>query len=131
MTDDEAEYKLVYVIYRKPGMTREEFQRYWSQEHAANMPAAAKALGIKRYIQVHTRDTPEDYIWRLGRSQEEPPDGVAEVWYHSRAELVKTISTPDGMAGMFGSLVDEYNFIDHVRSAIFWGEEIEFDLEEK
>ena len=34
-------------------MTREEFQRYWREEHAAPVQRHAETLHIRRYIQTH------------------------------------------------------------------------------
>ena len=123
-----AATKLVYILYRKPGMSREEFQRYWRDDHGPNVPAAGQTLGFHRYIQVHTKTTPMDPMWRIGRSQEEPPDGVAEVWWIYLEALQAVLDTPDGRAAMFATLLDEANFIDPVRSVIFLADEVDFPI---
>ena len=51
--------KLTYCLRRKPGMSLEEFQRYWRDTHAPLVAESAEALGIRRYVQVHTSDLPE------------------------------------------------------------------------
>lgn len=62
--------KLIGMIKRKPGMTGEEFSKYWKEVHASvaleNMP------GIVRYIQNHrVRLNDRDPAW----------DGVVELWF--------------------------------------------------
>lgn len=120
--------KLVYVLYRKPGMSREEFQRYWREDHGPGVPAAADAMHFTRYVQVHTIETPLDPQWRIGRSQEDVPDGVAEAWWDDLETMEQALSTPEGQAGMFATLLDEANFIDPKRSVIFLAEELEFPI---
>jgi uncharacterized protein (TIGR02118 family) len=121
--------KLVYVLYRKPGMSREEFQRYWRYEHGPGVPQAKGVMHFKRYVQVHTIDTPVDLQWRIGRSQEDVPDGVAEAWWEDLETMEKAMATPEGQAGMFATLLDEANFIDPQRSVIFVAEEVDFPLD--
>src|SRR5881397_2597942 len=52
--------KLVFTLRRREGMTREEFQRYWREQHAPLVARHARALRIRRYIQVHARETDLD-----------------------------------------------------------------------
>ncbi len=49
--------KLVFTLRRREDMTREEFQRYWREQHAPLVKRHADALHIRRYIQVHACDT--------------------------------------------------------------------------
>lgn len=42
--------KLVYCIHRKPGLSVEEFRKYWLETHAA---FGKNITGVKRYVQVH------------------------------------------------------------------------------
>jgi uncharacterized protein (TIGR02118 family) len=116
--------KLVFTIRRREGMTREEFQRYWREEHAAIVKHHADTLRVRRYVQVHSRDTDLDDA--LSASRESEPrvyDGVAELWWDSIEDLVAASSTEKGQAAAAALLEDERRFIDLSRSAIWLGEE--------
>jgi uncharacterized protein (TIGR02118 family) len=120
--------KLVYLLRRKPGMSREEFRHYWEHVHGPGVPAAADLLHFRRYVQVHTIETPVDDIWRIGRSKDEPFDGVAECWWDDLETLQQAMVTDEGKLGLFATLEDEVNFIDTERSIIFMAEEVEFPI---
>ncbi len=62
--------KSIVVAHRKAGLTREEFNRYWKNEHG---PLAAKLIpGVRRYVQNHLVDIP---------GMEYEGDGIVEMWY--------------------------------------------------
>jgi uncharacterized protein (TIGR02118 family) len=70
---DRAPVKLFSLLRRRPGLTRDEFDRHWAEAHA---PIVREALGAHMLgYEQHPRrpgDGPEDY------------DGVPVVWYASR-----------------------------------------------
>lgn len=92
--------KLIYVITRKPGMSVEEFQRYWRETHG---PIAARIPGVRRYVQCHV--LPELY----GRETAPPYDGAAELWFDDLDAMRLAMRSPEVQA----ALEDERNFIDH------------------
>ena len=102
--------KLIYGINRKPGMSVEEFQRYWRETHA---PIAARLPGLRRYVQCHT--LPELY------AGEHTPayDGVAELWFDDMAALQQAMASPELKAAR----EDERNFVDHSRTFLIVTEE--------
>ncbi len=62
--------KSIVVAYRKAGMTREEYNKYWLEKHA---PLAARLIpGVKRYVQNHL-------VTISGMEYE--GDGIVEMWY--------------------------------------------------
>ena len=76
--------KLVFCLRRRPDLSRREFQRYWRQTHGQLVRERASALGIRRYVLVHTLDGPLNEALRASRgSAEEPFDGLAELWWDS------------------------------------------------
>jgi uncharacterized protein (TIGR02118 family) len=76
--------KLTYCLRRKPGMTVEEFQRYWRETHAPLVEARAEVLGIKRYVQVHTvLPAVNAALQARNGGSPEAFDGVAELWVES------------------------------------------------
>jgi hypothetical protein len=49
--------KLVFCLTRLPHLSRAEFQRYWRERHGPLVRESAKALGIRRYVQVRQEKT--------------------------------------------------------------------------
>jgi len=116
--------KLVFAIRRRDGMTREEFQRYWREHHAPLVKRLARALRVRRYVQVHTRDTDLDDAISSSRGGDARPfDGVAELWWDSLDDLVAAYSSEAGQAAGAELLADERRFIDLPSSPIWFGEE--------
>ncbi len=115
--------KLVFALRRRPGLSREEFQRYWLETHAALVRKNAAALRIHRYVQVHTTDDEISTALRASRGAPEEYDGVAELWWRSREDMVAALATPEGQAAGRELLEDERRFIDLDRSPLWLGEE--------
>jgi uncharacterized protein (TIGR02118 family) len=116
--------KLVFTVRRRPDMTREEFQRYWREQHAPLVKRHADALRIRRYVQVHARDTDLDEAVAGARGSEPRfYDGVAELWWDSFEDLAAAFSSDAGQAAGQELLEDEQRFIDLPRSPLWFGEE--------
>ncbi len=79
--------KLVFCVRRLPHLSLEQFQRYWLETHGPLVRRHAATLRIKRYIQVHTLDSPVNEAMRRSRGAAEPYDGVAELWWDSVQDL--------------------------------------------
>ncbi|TMD63908.1 MAG: EthD family reductase [Chloroflexi bacterium] len=97
--------KLVYCITRRPGMSLEEFSRYWRDVHG---PIGRRIPGLRRLVQSHPVSDPD------GPSPA-AFDGMAELWFDDLAALRAARRSPEWQA----SSEDESNFIDHTRTAIF------------
>ena len=67
--------KLVFCLHRLPGLSREEFQRYWKEVHAPLVRRYAEALGIRRYVQLHTAESALNDALRASRGGPVPCDG--------------------------------------------------------
>jgi uncharacterized protein (TIGR02118 family) len=116
--------KLVFTLRRLENMTREEFQRYWREQHAPLVKSHAETLRIRRYVQTHARDTDLDQLISTSRGSEPSfYDGVAELWWDSVEDLVAAYSTEAGQAAGAALLEDEQRFIDLARSPLWLGEE--------
>jgi uncharacterized protein (TIGR02118 family) len=115
--------KLVFCARRLPGLTRAEFQRYWRETHGPLVLRHAGALRIRRYVQVHTLDTPLNAALRASRGGPEEFDGVAELWWDSLVELQAGVGSPEGRAAGEALLEDERRFIDLARSPLWLGQE--------
>ena len=116
--------KLVFSLRRREDMTREEFQRYWREQHAPLVKRHADALNIRRYVQVHARDTDLDEAISGPRgSSPRYYDGVAELWWDSLDDLRAASTSAEGLAAGQALLEDERLFIELASSPIWLGEE--------
>ena len=116
--------KLVFSLRRREDMTREEFQRYWREEHAPLVKRHADVLRIRRYVQTHARDTDLDEAFAGSRASEPRfYDGVAELWWDSIDDLLAASTSEAGQAAGQALLEDERRFIDLPRSPAWLGEE--------
>jgi uncharacterized protein (TIGR02118 family) len=115
--------KLVFTLRRRPDMTREEFQRYWREQHAPIVERHAETLRIRRYVQVHARDTEIDDALTASRGSAAGYDGVAELWWDSLEDLIAGYSSEPGQAAGVELLEDERRFIDLPNSPLWLGEE--------
>ena len=101
--------KLVYCICRKPGLTREEFVRYWTEIHA---PLGARIPGLRKLVHSYTLAAPGD-------SRAPDFDGMAELWFDDLSAILEARRSREWTA----STVDEANFVDGSRTAYFLSEE--------
>lgn len=115
--------KLVFNLRRRSDLTREEFQRYWLEQHGPLVRSYAEVLGIRRYVQVHTLADHLHAALRASRQAPEAYDGVAELWYDSLDALGAAVATDEGRAAALALLEDERRFIDHARSPLWLAEE--------
>lgn len=116
-------YKLTFCLRRKPGMSREEFQRYWRETHAPLVAERAQTLGIRRYIQAHTEDLPDAHAALQARNggAPEPFDGVAELWFDSLDAFAS--DDPAVRKASADLFEDETKFIDHPNSPMWIAQE--------
>ena len=111
--------KLVFPLRRVRTLSREQFQKYWFENHGPLVRRHARALRIRRYVQVHTVDDPLNAVLRESRGAEEPYDGVAELWWDNREDLEAALATPEAQQAARELLEDEKRFIDLARSALW------------
>ena len=115
--------KLVFCLRRLPSLSREEFQRYWSEQHAPLVRDRAEVLGIRRYVQVHSLPAEVQGPLRSSRGGPEEYDGVAELWYDSLAAVGAAVSTDDGRRAAAELREAERRFIALSASPLWWAEE--------
>ena len=115
--------KLTFCLHRLPGMSRDEFQRYWRETHAPLVRSHAAALGIERYVQVHAGHDDLGAGLRASRGAPEAYDGVAELWWKSRAAFEAALATPAAQRAGAELLADERRFIDLSRSPLWIADE--------
>ncbi len=96
--------KMMALLFKKPGLTDEEFTSYWKGKHAA---LAAKVIpGLRKYTQNHFLKLP-------GGKYE--GDGFVEVWFDDLEAVEKYLAwrqTPAARA----LLEDEEKFLDRSKT---------------
>lgn len=120
-----AMVKLVFALRRRPDLTVEQFQTYWREKHAPLVAGHAATLGIKRYVQTHTLDSPFNAALQASRGGPASYDGVAELWWDSPEALAAGSSTPEGQQAAAELLEDEGRFIDLANSPLWIAQEHE------
>jgi len=100
--------KAIYLIRRKPGLSVEDFHRYWREVHGA---IAARIPGLRRYVQCHAiqRDTDGTEF-----------DGAAEAWFDDMDAVGRAVASPEYAAAR----EDEGRFIDLERTTLLFTEEV-------
>ena len=81
--------KIIGLLTRKEGITREEFVRHWFDIHG---PLAHAVPGIRRYVQSHITGTlTRPDIQETGIEA----DGIAELWYDDLESFQRAAATPE------------------------------------
>jgi uncharacterized protein (TIGR02118 family) len=117
--------RLAYLLRRKTGTSRADFQKYWRENHGPLVASHARTLNVLRYVQVHTileEDQNEQLPGARGK-MEKPYDGVAELWWTSREEAASAHGSSRGQAAAQELLQDEAKFIDLPSSPLWFGYE--------
>lgn len=117
--------KLTFCLMRRPELSREEFQKYWFENHAPLVRSHQDALRIRRYVQLHSMTSPLNDAIAASRGAPGMYDGVAELWWDSVEDMTAGASSPEGVAAGAALLEDERKFIDLARSPLWLGEERE------
>ena len=111
---------IVFCLKRRPELSAAEFRRYWLDQHAPLVESHAETLGILRYSQHHTVDTPLTEVLRAGRGCAPGHfDGMALISFDSLEALQAAAATPEGVAAGVDLLEDERRFIDLEQSVIW------------
>jgi hypothetical protein len=115
-----------YLLRRKPGTTRRDFQRYWRDLHGPLVASHAATLGLLRCIQSHTiPDDAENGRMSGARGPMEPPyDGVEDIWYAGRAEMIAGQRSAEGRRATQAIVEDERAFVDLPRSPLWLSHEL-------
>jgi len=116
--------RLTFLLRRKPELSRTEFQKYWRENHGPLVASHATTLNILRYVQVHSLE--EDQGEQLPGARgvmEKAYDGVAELWWDKRDEMVSAHTSDKGQAAAQELLEDEAKFIDLPQSPLWFNYE--------
>ena len=113
---------LVFCLRRRPELSREEFQRYWRENHGPLMKSNMQAFDARKYQQWHTMGGPDADRIMYSRGGSDDYDGVAVGWWDDLAHFVAATGTDDGRVAGREMYKDELNFIDLENSPIFMTE---------
>lgn len=116
--------RLTYLLRRKRGTTRSDFQQYWSEFHGPLVASYARILGMLRYVQVYTLE--QEYSKELAGARgkmEAPYDGVEELWWNSRENLITALDSTPGQTAAAELLEDEKEFINLPKSPLWFNYE--------
>lgn len=94
-------HQLIFA-YPKPGMTEQEFQKYWLEVHAVQF--ASKIPQIRKYL-IATR------VAIPGETEEPLWSGIAEIWLRNGQEQLESLQTPEFLEGAR---------LDEPKWAAFW-----------
>lgn len=104
--------RLTFVLRRKPGMSFEDFQDYWLNQHGPLVASHATHLNILKYVQVHSvTDSEESQPEGPRGKMATPYDGVAELWFEN-LDAIKANTQHEAVAAGSELLEDERKFID-------------------
>ena len=118
--------KLIVVVRRRPGATREQFFSYWHNEHAKLVAGFKDVLRIRRYVQSHRIAwSPDDAFAETRGWSPSEYDGIAELWWDSLEDMQAAFSTPEGSAANQALREDERRFGDVADVITFVTEEHE------
>ncbi len=115
--------KLTFCLRRLPHLSREQFQKYWLETHGPLVRERAQAIGVVRYVQLHTGYDEFNSVLRAGRGGPEAYDGVAELWFEDVDAIGSKLSTEAGRRAAAELLEDERRFIDLEKSPLWIADE--------
>ena len=75
----------IFVLYRKPGMTMEEFRRHWIEVHP---PLVNKIPGLIDFVQ--------NYPLAGGDGGEPKCDGIGWISFEDQAAMEAGLASPEG-----------------------------------
>jgi len=115
--------KITFCLRRLASLTQAQFLDYWYDNHAPLVRKHAAALRIKRYIQLVPMEAAFSAAVQKVRGAPPAYDGVAELWFASRADI--EASYQDKAASVAGRelLEDEKRFVDLAKSPLWYGTE--------
>ncbi len=118
--------KLSFCLHRLPNLSHQEFCDYWINTHGPLVRSHKGILRIQRYVQTHGIDDDElNGPLRESRGAPEAYDGVAELWWKDKQDLMDVISDGAGQVALQILLDDEKKFIDLPRSPLWFSQENE------
>jgi uncharacterized protein (TIGR02118 family) len=115
--------KLIYCLRRQSHLSRDEFQRYWRENHGPLVRRTHRPVNQERYVQFHSAFDETMARMGSGAGRPEPFDGVAELWYDGVEAFMPAESSPERTDALQQHVTDEGKFIDLAQSPLWLAEE--------
>ena len=94
--------KVIFVLQRKPGSTREQCLQYWAGEQHTSI--VKNIPGLKRWVQNHVVSAPGEPVC----------DGIGEMWFDSDEAVESAVNSPE----MGAAVEDAKNFLDMEKTGL-------------
>ncbi len=108
--------KLIICVTRKSGMSFQDFDRYWREQHGPLVKSVTEfSRHVRKYVQCHQAETSVPFGIAA------PYDGVAELWFDSVEAAAKAFAEPKYMEII---RPDELKFAEPAKCISFVTEEV-------
>jgi uncharacterized protein (TIGR02118 family) len=114
--------KIVTLIKRKAGMSKEDFSEYWANVHAPLAMSEKGPPGFRRYAQVDRLRTPVVGEAGFEHLQDAEFDGIAEMWFDDWDSLNDCLTFFFGDEGK-AVREDMDKFVDLESAVMYFGED--------
>lgn len=101
--DERSRVNICFLVNRPPGMSRRECQSYWRGQHADLALRNMKYLGLTRYLQIHTVESPREGL-------DDDYDGIVYAEKASLTRLMLDLLKFDSFRFNNTVVIDETNF---------------------
>lgn len=119
---------MIVYVKRAKGMTREEFSKYWFDNHAPLVLGTPEFMRhVRKYIQYHYAPGEAEAGSLFGDIADDY-DGVGEIWFDSREAMNAALNEPVYLKNV---KPDEHRFIDLDNCLSFVAEERVIYVDEK
>ena len=95
--------KVIFVLQRRAGLTREQALAHWSGEQ--HVAIVGKLPGLTRYVQNHVDSAPAEPVC----------DGIGELWFATDDLMNQALNSPE----MAAAVEDAKRFLDMERTGMF------------
>jgi hypothetical protein len=112
--------KMIFMLKRRPGMSREEFVRYYESTHAKL--GEKHVVQAARYVRRYLKGLPEPFTGVVG---EPDHDVITELWFNDQAEMDVTMSHLLKAEVSQEITRDEENLFDRSRNRVYLVEEVD------
>ena len=112
--------KMIFMLKRRPGMSREEFVRYYESTHAKL--GEKHVRNAARYVRRYLKGLPEPFT---GTVREPDYDVITELWFDNQADMDIAMSHLLKAEVSQEITRDEENLFDRPRNRVYLVEEVD------
>jgi uncharacterized protein (TIGR02118 family) len=111
---------MIFMLKRRPGMSREEFVRYYESTHAKL--GEKHVVNAARYVRRYLQGLPEPFT---GTVREPDYDVITELWFDDQADMDVAMSHLLEAEVSQEITRDEENLFDRSRNRVYLVEEVD------